>query len=81
MTSTKYILQSIELHDVKLQLLGDHQRQNAVTAACAALCLRQLGNEACQFILFGDGPCQSVWSFYLNLTVLLLFYETAILED
>ncbi|RCV13886.1 hypothetical protein SETIT_2G382200v2 [Setaria italica] len=34
---------SIELHDVNLQLLGDHQRQNAVTASCTALCLRNLG--------------------------------------
>ncbi|KAK3137068.1 hypothetical protein QOZ80_5BG0447280 [Eleusine coracana subsp. coracana] len=33
----------IELHDVKLQLLGDHQRQNAVTASCTALCLCNLG--------------------------------------
>ncbi|KAF0911271.1 hypothetical protein E2562_008028 [Oryza meyeriana var. granulata] len=33
----------IELHDVKLQLLGDRQRQNAVTACCTALCLRELG--------------------------------------
>ncbi|KAM3271568.1 hypothetical protein ACQJBY_042017 [Aegilops geniculata] len=33
---------SLELHDVKLQLLGDHQRQNAVTASCTALCLREL---------------------------------------
>ncbi|VAI26737.1 unnamed protein product [Triticum turgidum subsp. durum] len=32
----------VELHDVKLQLLGDHQRQNAVTACCTALCLREL---------------------------------------
>jgi UDP-N-acetylmuramyl pentapeptide synthase len=51
MTSAKYILQSMELHDVKLQLLGDHQRQNAVTASCTALCLRELGNEVCQLIL------------------------------
>uniref|UniRef100_A0A0E0MPS0 Uncharacterized protein n=1 Tax=Oryza punctata TaxID=4537 RepID=A0A0E0MPS0_ORYPU len=35
----------IELHDVKLQLLGDHQRQNAVTACCTALCLRELGSK------------------------------------
>ncbi|XP_062202559.1 dihydrofolate synthetase isoform X2 [Phragmites australis] len=33
----------IDLHDVRLQLLGDHQRQNAVTASCTALCLRNLG--------------------------------------
>uniref|UniRef100_A0A0A8YZQ9 Mur ligase C-terminal domain-containing protein n=1 Tax=Arundo donax TaxID=35708 RepID=A0A0A8YZQ9_ARUDO len=33
----------LDLHDVKLQLLGDHQRQNAVTASCTALCLRNLG--------------------------------------
>ncbi|XP_008674355.1 dihydrofolate synthetase isoform X2 [Zea mays] len=36
---------SIEMHDINLQLLGDHQRQNAVTAACTALCLRSLGWE------------------------------------
>uniref|UniRef100_A0ACD5X2A2 Uncharacterized protein n=1 Tax=Avena sativa TaxID=4498 RepID=A0ACD5X2A2_AVESA len=34
---------SMELHDVKLQMLGGHQLQNAVTASCTALCLRQLG--------------------------------------
>jgi len=34
---------SIELCDVNLKLLGDHQRQNAVTASCTALCLRNLG--------------------------------------
>jgi hypothetical protein len=51
MTGAKYVLQSMELHDVKLQLLrlGDHQRQNAVTASCTALCLRQPGNELNQF--------------------------------
>ncbi|GJN35560.1 hypothetical protein PR202_gb24348 [Eleusine coracana subsp. coracana] len=38
------IVEFIELHDVKLQLLGDHQRQNAVTASCTALCLCNLGN-------------------------------------
>ncbi|EMS59059.1 Folylpolyglutamate synthase [Triticum urartu] len=36
---------SVELHDVKLQLLGGHQRQNAVTASCTALCLRELGRR------------------------------------
>ncbi|TVU48923.1 hypothetical protein EJB05_00208 [Eragrostis curvula] len=35
---------SIELKDIKLQLLGDHQRQNAVTASCTALCLRNLAH-------------------------------------
>ncbi|ONM33398.1 Dihydrofolate synthetase [Zea mays] len=35
---------SIEMHDINLQLLGDHQRQNAVTAACTALCLRSLAH-------------------------------------
>ncbi|GJZ15670.1 dihydrofolate synthetase [Tanacetum coccineum] len=34
---------SIELYDVKLRLLGLHQLQNAVTATCAALCLRDQG--------------------------------------
>ncbi|KAK6925947.1 Mur ligase, central [Dillenia turbinata] len=33
----------IELLDVKLHLLGAHQLQNAVTATCAALCLRDQG--------------------------------------
>ncbi|KAI4988557.1 hypothetical protein ZWY2020_030187 [Hordeum vulgare] len=35
---------SVELHDVKLQLLGDHQRQNAVLTSCTALCLRELAH-------------------------------------
>ncbi|XP_076916264.1 dihydrofolate synthetase-like [Bidens hawaiensis] len=34
---------SIELYDVKLRLLGLHQLQNAATATCAALCLRNQG--------------------------------------
>ncbi|XP_050386695.1 dihydrofolate synthetase [Argentina anserina] len=34
---------SIELLDLKLFMLGSHQLQNAVTATCAALCLRNLG--------------------------------------
>ncbi|RDX58328.1 Dihydrofolate synthetase, partial [Mucuna pruriens] len=34
---------SCELLDVKLQMLGDHQLQNAATATCVALCLRNLG--------------------------------------
>lgn len=33
----------VELLDVKLYMLGTHQLQNAVTATCAALCLRHLG--------------------------------------
>ncbi|XP_041015251.1 dihydrofolate synthetase isoform X2 [Juglans microcarpa x Juglans regia] len=33
----------IELLDVKLCMLGNHQLKNAATAACAALCLRNLG--------------------------------------
>jgi folylpolyglutamate synthase/dihydropteroate synthase len=41
--SKRLYLQFIELQDLKLQLLGDHQRQNAVTACCTALCLRELG--------------------------------------
>ncbi|XP_047959181.1 dihydrofolate synthetase isoform X2 [Salvia hispanica] len=35
--------QSIELFDLQLRLLGSHQLQNAVTATCAALCLREQG--------------------------------------
>uniref|UniRef100_A0A7C9EKM6 Dihydrofolate synthase n=1 Tax=Opuntia streptacantha TaxID=393608 RepID=A0A7C9EKM6_OPUST len=34
---------SIELNDVHLSMLGRHQLQNALTAACAALCLRDQG--------------------------------------
>lgn len=34
---------SIELHDVHLSMLGGHQLQNALTATCAALCLRDQG--------------------------------------
>ncbi|XP_039062907.1 LOW QUALITY PROTEIN: dihydrofolate synthetase-like [Hibiscus syriacus] len=34
---------SIELHDLNLSMLGTHQLQNAVTATCAALCLRNQG--------------------------------------
>ncbi|KAF5442226.1 hypothetical protein F2P56_034911 [Juglans regia] len=33
----------IELLDVKLCMLGNHQLKNAATATCAALCLRNLG--------------------------------------
>ncbi|KAH6828063.1 Folylpolyglutamate synthetase family protein [Perilla frutescens var. hirtella] len=35
----------IELFDLQLRLLGSHQLQNAVTATCAALCLREQGWE------------------------------------
>lgn len=34
---------SSNLLDVKMSMLGDHQLQNAVTATCAALCLRDMG--------------------------------------
>ncbi|KAL4384771.1 hypothetical protein GQ457_15G002570 [Hibiscus cannabinus] len=34
---------SIELCDLNLSMLGTHQLQNAVTATCAALCLRNQG--------------------------------------
>ncbi|XP_074291663.1 dihydrofolate synthetase-like isoform X2 [Silene latifolia] len=34
---------SIELYDVNFSMLGYHQLQNAVTATCAALCLRDQG--------------------------------------
>lgn len=33
----------VDLRDVKLRMLGNHQLQNAVTATCAALCLRSEG--------------------------------------
>ncbi|KAL5538206.1 hypothetical protein UlMin_044187 [Ulmus minor] len=35
--------QFFNLFDVKLHMLGSHQLQNAVTATCTALCLRNLG--------------------------------------
>ncbi|KAK1321514.1 Folylpolyglutamate synthase [Acorus calamus] len=34
---------SIELNDLRLHMLGNHQLQNAVTATCTALCLREQG--------------------------------------
>ncbi|XP_021616708.1 dihydrofolate synthetase isoform X2 [Manihot esculenta] len=33
----------IEISDLKMHMLGSHQLQNAATAACAALCLRNQG--------------------------------------
>ncbi|KAK8939276.1 Folylpolyglutamate synthase [Platanthera zijinensis] len=33
----------VDLRDVKLRMLGNHQLRNAVTATCAALCLRREG--------------------------------------
>ncbi|XVF10011.1 hypothetical protein REPUB_Repub07fG0147500 [Reevesia pubescens] len=40
---------SIELCDLNLSMLGTHQLQNAVTAACTALCL--LNQGSCHWIL------------------------------
>lgn len=37
-------MQSIELRDVNIYMLGSHQLQNASTATCAALCLREQGD-------------------------------------
>ncbi|CAL5364027.1 unnamed protein product [Camellia sinensis] len=34
------MIKVIELFDVKLSMLGSHQLQNAATATCAFLCLR-----------------------------------------
>ncbi|OWM75565.1 hypothetical protein CDL15_Pgr021729 [Punica granatum] len=39
----KHSRPSVQLLDVKLAMLGDHQLQNAATATCAALCLRGSG--------------------------------------
>ncbi|KAG6426559.1 hypothetical protein SASPL_110784 [Salvia splendens] len=36
---------SIELFDLQLRLLGSHQLKNAITATCAALCLREQGPQ------------------------------------
>lgn len=36
-------MQFIEISDLKMHMLGSHQLQNAATAACAALCLRNQG--------------------------------------
>ncbi|GMN44459.1 hypothetical protein TIFTF001_013662 [Ficus carica] len=41
-----YFNLSFELFDVKLYMLGSHQLQNAVTATCTALCLRDLEDKA-----------------------------------
>lgn len=42
-------MQFIELFDVKLSMLGSHQLQNAATATCAALCLRDQGADSSPF--------------------------------
>lgn len=39
--------QIVELGDVNLRMLGHHQLQNAVTATCASLCLRDQGINTC----------------------------------
>ncbi|MED6160269.1 hypothetical protein PIB30_050011 [Stylosanthes scabra] len=39
----KDLKMSCKLNDVKLQMLGSHQLQNAATATCVALCLLNLG--------------------------------------
>lgn len=39
----KNLQQFIELFDVRLSMLGSHQLQNAATATCASLCLRDQG--------------------------------------
>ncbi|KAG5533859.1 hypothetical protein RHGRI_027901 [Rhododendron griersonianum] len=39
----KDMQQFIELFDVRLSMLGSHQLQNAATATCASLCLRDQG--------------------------------------
>jgi len=36
-------MQIVELSDVNLRMLGHHQLQNAVTATCVSLCLRDQG--------------------------------------
>lgn len=46
-----YLPQSVELRDLKLCMLGTHQLRNAMTAACAALCLRDQG-EAYSMLFF-----------------------------
>lgn len=45
-------MQFIELFDVKLQMLGIHQLQNAATATCVALCLRDKGYNLYIYFLF-----------------------------
>lgn len=39
------LMQFIELFDVRLSMLGSHQLQNAATATCASLCLRDQGED------------------------------------
>lgn len=45
-------MQLIKLFDVKLQMLGIHQLQNAATATCVALCLREQGYDLYIYCLF-----------------------------
>lgn len=44
------LVQFVELFDVQLYMLGSHQLQNAVTATCAVLCLRNLGESSIMFL-------------------------------
>ncbi|CAL5322837.1 unnamed protein product [Camellia sinensis] len=39
------MIKVIELFDAKLSMLGSHQLQNAATATCASLCLRDQGQK------------------------------------
>lgn len=45
-------IQFIHLPSLKLGMLGDHQLQNAVTATCTALCLRNQGYCVPYFCLY-----------------------------
>lgn len=47
------LMQFIELFDVRLSMLGPHQLQNAATATCASLCLRDQGADLGFYIHFG----------------------------
>ncbi|CAH2068865.1 unnamed protein product [Thlaspi arvense] len=49
----------IELLDVKLSMLGSHQLQNAATATCAALCLRDQGADSSSFFSVEIGSTSS----------------------
>lgn len=46
------LMQFIELFDVRLSMLGPHQLQNAATATCASLCLRDQGADLGFYIHF-----------------------------
>ena len=52
------LLQSGEFFNVNLRMLGYHQLQNAITAACAVLCLRDQGTVGLMTSSLSHTPLQ-----------------------